>query len=187
MEPFEEKLSIINKDYAQKTQFPMANHHFPWIPNEQRTEAIPSLLHFLCDNLLFIIFFFPSFQKLHRSLGDNKDFQNLWQNRSNSQIHCCGIPSNLSTGNENCPYPAAKLERVQWALLSRHRDQVTNSTPTTAVTWQITHFLLYKAATQTSFANTFYTSTVMDTFTYCGSKNEGFHKCLETFRVTPGA
>lgn len=63
MEPFEEKLSIINKDYAQKTQFPMANHHFPWIPNEQRTEAIPSLLHFLCDNLLFIIFF-PLFPKI---------------------------------------------------------------------------------------------------------------------------
>lgn len=64
MEPFEEKLAIINKDYAQKTQLPMANHHFPWIPSEQRTENIPSLLHFLCDNLLFIILFFPLFPKI---------------------------------------------------------------------------------------------------------------------------
>lgn len=47
----------------------MANHHFPWIPNEQRTEAIPSLLHFLCDNLLFIIFFSPLSKNCTGPLG----------------------------------------------------------------------------------------------------------------------
>lgn len=100
MEPFEENVSVINEDCVQKTQLNMANHHFPGFQ-----------ITGLCDNLLLITFF-SSFQKLHRSLGNIKDFQHLWQNQYSSRIHCSETSSNLSTVHEKCLNPAARLESL---------------------------------------------------------------------------
>lgn len=133
MEPFEEKVSVIKEDCVWKTQLSMANHHFPGFQ-----------ITGMCDNLLLITFF-SSFQKLHRSFGNIKDFQRLWQKQYSSRIHCSGKPPNLSTIDEKCLNPATRLESLSSRV--RHSTRPPTAVPSFLGSWLLWAMKLYDKPT----------------------------------------
>lgn len=172
MKPPEEKASFINKNYVQKTQLTAENPLFPGCPitGMSKEQVIPSVYFTFCVTIFLI--FFSSFQKLHRSLRDIKDFQNLWQNQCSSQLHilvqhpiCL-----LEMRNAQMQLPNWKVCAAGFSTGTPHRSPLSpgfrvmrphdkhiisqTAPPPQPTPGRPNTYPYYKAATQTSFSTT---------------------------------
>lgn len=184
MKPSEEKASLINKDYAQKTQLAAANSHFPGclITGMSKEQVIPSVYFiFLCDNLFNI--FFPLSKNCTGPLGILRIFKISGRTRVvlNSvflvQHPICPLEMrNAQTQPPNCKVCAAGFTTGTphrsplspgFRVMRPHDKHIISqiAPPPQPTPGRPNTYPYYKAAAQTSFSTTCMLSIVVAPFT----------------------